>query len=45
MSTLLFNNLHSKPQPLTQVLSMVTQHPLFQEKVIEFRQLFEGEMR
>lgn len=29
MATLMFNNLHSKPQPLTSIAYMIINHPLF----------------
>lgn len=40
MSILLFNNFLQKPQPFTTLLNLVINHPLFEAKVIEYRQLF-----
>lgn len=41
MATVLFNNYHQKPQQLTSVVNLIINHPLFEEKVIQFRQLFQ----
>jgi len=39
-TTVLYNNFNQKPQQLTSIMSLIINHPLFEDKAIEFRQLF-----